>query len=564
MTMPTIFGVIGLGLLVSVAAQSGSESYSSEGGPDISLRKCKSKGSCKKETVKLTIDANWRWVHVQGDYKNCYKGNLWIEEYCPGGDGKACAQKCQLEGVSTEQYKGTYGVTSIKGGEGVQMKFVNKHEYGVSVGSRLYMYKQDKYEMFYVVNQEFAFTFNMKELECGMNGAVYFIEMQDNGGKGIGNNDAGAKFGTGYCDAQCPHDIKFIDGEANIKDWKPNPKDKSGNMGTGHYGACCNEMDIWEANSRSNAFTPHPCEKPSMYRCEGTECGDNDKGERYKGVCDKDGCDFANVRVGARDFYGKGSKFEVDTAKDGTQVTQFVTHNGKDDGDLIEIRRVWTQGGKVIKNSGSPHLKGCIGEGDTLSDDFCKSQNEKFGDYNHFKHHGGNKVMGESLKRGHVLAISLWDDVDVSMMWLDSWFPRNKDPTEPGVYRGPCEGGESSTPMYVRQKYPDNKVQYWDFAVGCLGCTTEGVDAGPPVYENKCDPAPGASCKEKECEYKGGRSGKGGDGGRSGKGDDGGRSGKGDESRRRSGKGGDDGGRSGKGDSGKGGGKGGRRRRRKD
>ena len=31
----------------------------------------------------------------------------------------------------------------------------------------------------------------------------------------------GAAYGTGYCDAQCPHDIKFIDGEANSGDWIP-------------------------------------------------------------------------------------------------------------------------------------------------------------------------------------------------------------------------------------------------------------------------------------------------------------------------------------------------------
>ena len=34
-------------------------------------------------------------------------------------------------------------------------------------------------------------------------------------------NTAGAEFGTGYCDAQCPHDIKFINGEANVIDWEP-------------------------------------------------------------------------------------------------------------------------------------------------------------------------------------------------------------------------------------------------------------------------------------------------------------------------------------------------------
>ena len=36
----------------------------------------------------------------------------------------------------------------------------------------------------------------------------------------------------------------------------------------------------------------------TLYRCEGTECGDNASDERYDGVCDKDGCDFANYRLG--------------------------------------------------------------------------------------------------------------------------------------------------------------------------------------------------------------------------------------------------------------------------
>jgi len=26
-------------------------------------------------------------------------------------------------------------------------------------------------------------------------------------------NAAGAKYGTGYCDAQCPHDVKFMNGK---------------------------------------------------------------------------------------------------------------------------------------------------------------------------------------------------------------------------------------------------------------------------------------------------------------------------------------------------------------
>ena len=35
----------------------------------------------------------------------------------------------------------------------------------------------------------------------------------DGGMSKYSGNKAGAKYGTGYCDAQCPHDIKFINGE---------------------------------------------------------------------------------------------------------------------------------------------------------------------------------------------------------------------------------------------------------------------------------------------------------------------------------------------------------------
>ena len=35
--------------------------------------------------------------------------------------------------------------------------------------------------------------------------------------------------------------------------------DNDQNAGMGHYGACCQEMDIWEANSQASAYTVHPC-----------------------------------------------------------------------------------------------------------------------------------------------------------------------------------------------------------------------------------------------------------------------------------------------------------------
>ena len=38
---------------------------------------------------------------------------------------------------------------------------------------------------------------------------------EDGGMSKYSGNKAGAKYGTGYCDAQCPRDLKFINGEVS-------------------------------------------------------------------------------------------------------------------------------------------------------------------------------------------------------------------------------------------------------------------------------------------------------------------------------------------------------------
>lgn len=155
--------------------------------------------------------------------------------------------------------------------------------------------------------------------------------MDADGGKSkYPGNTAGAAYGTGYCDAQCPHDIKFINGEANILDWKSS----GASTGTGRYGTCCTEMDIWESNKVSQAVTPHVCTVDGQTRCQGKQCGDDASGERQEGVCDKDGCDWNPFRLGDKDFFGPGANFTIDSTQPMTVVTQFITVDGTDTGDL--------------------------------------------------------------------------------------------------------------------------------------------------------------------------------------------------------------------------------------
>lgn len=71
--------------------------------------------------------------------------------------------------------------------------------------------------MFNLLNREFTFDVDVSKVPCGVNGAVYFSEMDEDGGMArFPGNKAGAKYGTGYCDSQCPGDIKFINGEVSF------------------------------------------------------------------------------------------------------------------------------------------------------------------------------------------------------------------------------------------------------------------------------------------------------------------------------------------------------------
>lgn len=430
--------------------------------PTLSMQTCTENGACTTDEKQVVIDSNWRWTE-DGKGTNCYDGNLWNSELCPStqAGAEACGENCTLEGAS---YESTYGISTS--GSALKLDFVTSGS-NTNVGSRSYLLNEDetKYEMFYLKNREFTIDVDVSTLPCGLNGALYFVEMAEDGGLSeFENNKAGAAYGTGYCDAQCPHDIKFMNGEANVIDWETT----SDNSGNGYYGSCCTELDIWEANSISHATTPHVCTVEGQTRCEGTDCGDNASGDRYNGVCDKDGCDFAPFRLGNHTYYGPGDEFTLDSTRPFTLVTQFITADGADDGDLAEMRRFYVQDGKTIEN---PMVTVGDNSYDSITDQFCADQKSVFGDTDDFSRKGGLKAMGEVLDRGLVLVMSIWDDYDVQMLWLDSTYPIDADQSTPGVYRGTCST-DSGVPADVESQYPDAYVTYSNIKVGPIGSTT--------------------------------------------------------------------------------------------
>jgi len=83
-----------------------------------------------------------------------------------------------------------------------------------NVGSRVFMMADEThYQLFDLLNKEFSFEVDTSTLGCGYNGALFFVSMDADGGVArFPANKAGAKYGTGYCDAQCSQYNKFIDG----------------------------------------------------------------------------------------------------------------------------------------------------------------------------------------------------------------------------------------------------------------------------------------------------------------------------------------------------------------
>lgn len=175
--------------------------------PTLTWQTCTAPGVCTTNSGKVVLDANWRWLHSTSGSTNCYTGNKWDATLCP--DDVTCATNCALDGAD---YTGVYGVTTS--GSSLRLNFVTTGS-NKNIGSRLYLMADDNnYQMFNLNNQEFTFDVDVSHLPCGLNGALYMVSMAKDGGKSLySGNKAGAAYGTGYCDTQCPRDLKFINGE---------------------------------------------------------------------------------------------------------------------------------------------------------------------------------------------------------------------------------------------------------------------------------------------------------------------------------------------------------------
>ena len=146
-----------------------------------------------------------------------------------------------------------------------------------------------------------------------------------------------------------------------------------------------------------------------------------------------------------------------------TVVTQFLTHDGTDTGDLSEIRRFYVQNGNQINSTSWNGY-------DSITDEYITAAKTKFNDTKSFEPRGGLKRLGDVMEsNGMVLVMSIWDDHAVNMVWLDATDPPGG--TAAGDKRGRCSEA-SGVPATLEKNHPDAKIVYSNIRSGEIGSTT--------------------------------------------------------------------------------------------
>jgi cellulase len=387
--------------VISTVAAQQIGNYTPEVHPQLPTWKCTTRGGCVQQNTSIVLDYGYRWIHQVGAYNSCTASGGVNTTLCP--NEAECAANCAVEGAD---YAG-YGIKTS--GDALTLnQYLDNNGTISNASPRVYLLGANgDYEMLKLLGQELRYDVDVSTVVCGENGALYLSQMDPTGGRSA-TNPAGANYGAGYCDAQCP-----------VETWR------NGTLNTAGADYCCNEMDIWEANANATALTPHPCE-----------------GE----TCDKSGCGFNPYAQGDTSYYGNGGT--VNTLKPFTVITQFFTNDNTTTGTLTEIRRLYQQNGKTIPNAVSTATAGL----DSITASWCTKESAVSGTV------GGLTTMGQALGKGMVLVFSMWNDNTQYMNWLDE-----------GT-NGPCSA-TAGDPTTIEAQTPGTYVTFSNIRWGDIGST---------------------------------------------------------------------------------------------
>lgn len=219
--MATLSFVIGaLAFLPLATAQ---QIGSPEKHPKLWTETCTKRHGCKPHRTSVVLDALAHSIQDIDTGVSCRNASGGLDRsICPTEE--ACGESCAIEGITDYTQHGVW----TRGDALLLRQYLEIDGQVTSVSPRLYLLDPSghEYEELKLLNQELSFDVDVSNLPCGENGALYLGAMDADGGRSR-LNPAGATYGTGYCDAQCPT-LQWIEGVANING----------------SGSCCNEFDM--------------------------------------------------------------------------------------------------------------------------------------------------------------------------------------------------------------------------------------------------------------------------------------------------------------------------------
>ncbi|KAH9473310.1 hypothetical protein MJO28_000869 [Puccinia striiformis f. sp. tritici] len=431
-----------------------------ESHPSLKVHVCGSDGLCSDKKMSITLDADIRPLQVLEGMESCIseEERAWNTTVCP--NSQKCSEQCSLGGV---KYKSVHGISTHD--HGLHLKLFT---HGKLTESRVFLLANEKhYHTFYLKNQQFSFDVDASEVPCGVDAALYFTSMKADGGLSH-ENRAGAMYGTGYCDAQCPTSLRFIDGKANLEGTGQTGKQVFESMG-----ACCPELDLWEGNGLLSAYAAHPCVHSNMSICEGEGC------TAQGGLCDHSGCAFASQRVAGNAFYGPSKT--IDTRYKFTVVTQFLTSTGTAQGELVEIRQFYIQNGTVIRQQ-SVQPPGYVSSSDSITEKFCENNATASG--REFQKKGGLTAMGRAMDQGMVLVMGLWTDEVTNTLGSIQKIPATRKANLRRINGQICPERTRTQP-FIQKHHPDASVHFSNIRIEPINSIPVAVADHYPVRNNE-------------------------------------------------------------------------------
>jgi len=399
---------------------------------------------------------------------------------------KLSIKQCDQQGCKPVQKRvaldatsnGTEHLIAVNGTDSLTLSYGGAH----LGGPRVYLIEEDgidKNTMFMLKNQEFTFDVELSTMQCGFNAALYFV--------GMGANEGGAEKGTKYCDAQA------VDG------------------------VFCSEMDILESNTDAQQYTTHACIDACGSFSTAAECKSNGQAST---VCDQSGCGLNPFRYGPgttydtetnnANWHGVGSKFQLDSSKPFTVVTQF--HAGSAN-ELASVVRFYLQSRRrvdlptlYVRKPTDGITMGAL-ENPSITSDFCTDIYDRWSGQSDYE---PLRQMGKNMESGMVLAMSAWyapetykggrpsgtvpggqSGAQTGMSWLDGlneWGSPAKL-----IKAGPCEKDTIDTGVH--------HATFSNIRTGDIGTTVPNAPRPAPTPPSPPSPPPSAGqcCSNNVC-----------------------------------------------------------------